>query len=611
MPWNVKIPIYRDFTDFTQIYSNFTTLQKFYTGFTYGNGLILHFNVTIITISKIKYMECKIYEKKWGGTISERDNENYFRTGRRSGNLYLRHEYDERVPAESSRGKDEENPCPAYKNPILGVLAGALTTAVLQSSSATTVMTIGFVSAGLMSLPQAISIILGANIGTTMTAQIIAFKITDYIYLFIFVGFLLSFISKKEKVKNIGQTIFAFGLLFLGIETMGDVMKPLASSAFFVNMIGKVSHIPILGVCVGAVMTLVVQSSSATIAVLQNFASQAGPDGVTSIIGLAGAIPILLGDNIGTTITAVLASIGQPKDARRTAFAHCVFNISGAILFLFLVKPYAALIQFISPKGNEIDVISRQIANAHTGFNLVMTLIWIPLIPLMVKIVMKLVPDGKEMGAKALENPNYLDNKLIAQPAAALQLVAKEVMYCAKIVDEMIGKLQSGNGKIDKENAGIVEKKAKILQKLYASINDYFAALYSGGVLTEEQASQSAGMQSILCDIDRIGQLTREIMETVAKQNKGKHKYSKEALKELKKAMEQIQTIYGTCIRAISGDLDVDIKELMHQRKRLCSWMKKCVKIISPESEKESVIPNLRFRSMMCFTILTVSETAV
>ena len=436
------------------------------------------------------------------------------------------------------------------KNPILGVLAGALTTAVLQSSSATTVMTIGFVSAGLMSLPQAISIILGANIGTTMTAQIIAFKITDYIYLFIFAGFLISFISKKEKVKNIGQTIFAFGLLFLGIETMGDVMKPLASS----------------GVCVGAVMTLVVQSSSATIAVLQNFAAQAGPDGVTSIIGLAGAIPILLGDNIGTTITAVLASIGQPKDARRTAFAHCVFNISGAILFLFLVKPYAALIQFISPKGNEIDVISRQIANAHTGFNLVMTLIWIPLIPLMVKIVMKLVPDGKEMGAKALENPNYLDNKLIAQPAAALQLVAKEVMYCAKIVDEMIGKLQSGNGKIDKENAGIVEEKAKILQKLYASINDYFAALYSGGVLTEEQASQSAGMQSILCDIDRIGQLTREIMETVAKQNKGKHKYSKEALKELKKAMEQIQMIYGSCIRAISGNVDMDIKELMRQK---------------------------------------------
>ena len=281
------------------------------------------------------------------------------------------------------------------KNPILGVLAGALTTAVLQSSSATTVMTIGFVSAGLMSLPQAISIILGANIGTTMTAQIIAFKITDYIYLFIFAGFLLSFISKKEKVKNIGQTIFAFGLLFLGIETMGDVMKPLASSAFFVNMIGKVSHIPILGVCVGAVMTLVVQSSSATIAVLQNFASQAGPDGVTSIIGLTGAIPILLGDNIGTTITALLASIGQSKNAKRTAVAHSVFNITGSIVFLCVLPLFAQFVMYISPVGPETAVISRQIANAHTSFNLINTLLWLPLIPIMVKIVCFIVPDRK------------------------------------------------------------------------------------------------------------------------------------------------------------------------------------------------------------------------
>lgn len=213
------------------------------------------------------------------------------------------------------------------RNRLLGVLAGALTTAVLQSSSATTVMAIGFVSAGLMSLPQAISIIFGANIGTTMTAQIIAFKISDYIYLFVFLGFIITFVTKSEKWKNIGQTIFAFGLLFLGIETMGSVMKPLASSPVFLNLIGKVADVPILGVLVGTLMTLVVQSSSATIAVLQNFATQAGPDGVTSIIGLAGAIPILLGDNIGTTITALLACIGQSKDAKRTAAAHCIYGI--------------------------------------------------------------------------------------------------------------------------------------------------------------------------------------------------------------------------------------------------------------------------------------------
>ena len=455
------------------------------------------------------------------------------------------------------------------KNPVLGVLAGALTTAVLQSSSATTVMAIGFVSAGLMSLPQAISIILGANIGTTMTAQIIAFKISDYIYLFIFVGFIIAFISKKEKVKNIGQTIFAFGLLFLGIETMGSVMKPLASSAFFVDLIGKVSTIPVRGVGVGALMTLVVQSSSATIAVLQNFASQAGPDGVSSIIGLTGAIPILLGDNIGTTITAVIASIGQPKDARRTAFAHCVFNISGAILFLFLVKPYAALIQYISPKGNEVDVISRQIANAHTGFNLTMTLIWIPLIPIMVKIVMWLVPDKKNEEQKLLSMPKYLDTKLIAQPTAALLLVAREIMNCSDIVAQMLDKIRTRGGKNEAEVDAFVQEHAKSLQALNTSINDYLASMYSEGVLNEEQAAQSAGMLYILCDIDRIGQLALDITVNLQVQNKGKHKYSKEAVKELKKAIDQICTIYRESIQRISGDDDITIQDVQSQKESI------------------------------------------
>lgn len=455
------------------------------------------------------------------------------------------------------------------KNPVLGVLAGALTTAVLQSSSATTVMAIGFVSAGLMSLPQAISIILGANIGTTMTAQIIAFKISDYIYLFIFVGFIIAFISKKEKVKNIGQTIFAFGLLFLGIETMESVMKPLASSAFFVDLIGKVSTIPVLGVGVGALMTLVVQSSSATIAVLQNFASQAGPDGVSSIIGLTGAIPILLGDNIGTTITAVIASIGQPKDARRTAFAHCVFNISGAILFLFLVKPYAALIQYISPKGNEVDVISRQIANAHTGFNLTMTLIWIPLIPIMVKIVMWLVPDKKNEEQKLLSMPKYLDTKLIAQPTAALLLVAREIMNCSDIVAQMLDKIRTRGGKNEAEVDAFVQEHAKSLQALNTSINDYLASMYSEGVLNEEQAAQSAGILYILCDIDRIGQLALDITVNLQVQNKGKHKYSKEAVKELKKAIDQICTIYRESIQRISGDDDITIQDVQSQKESI------------------------------------------
>ena len=214
-------------------------------------------------------------------------------------------------------------------------------------------------------------------------------------------------------------------------------MKPLASSPMFTQLIASVKHIPVLGVGVGTLMTLVVQSSSATIAVLQNFAAQAGPDGMTSILGLTGAIPILLGDNIGTTITALLASIGQTKDAKRTAVAHCIFNISGSFLFIWFVKPYATLIRFISPKGPEVEVISRQIANAHTCFNITMTLIWVCLIGVMVKIVMFLIPDGKKTESDPFETL-YLDENVKNQPAAALQLVAKEILHLSDQVKKVL-----------------------------------------------------------------------------------------------------------------------------------------------------------------------------
>lgn len=454
------------------------------------------------------------------------------------------------------------------KNPILGVLAGALTTAVLQSSSATTVMAIGFVSAGLMSLPQAISIIIGANIGTTMTAQIIAFKISDYIYLFIFLGFILTFIAKKQRTKNIGQTIFAFGLLFLGIETMGSVMKPLAGSQIFLSMIERVTDIPVLGVLVGTLMTLVVQSSSATIAVLQNFAMQAGPDGVTSVIGLTGAIPILLGDNIGTTITALLASIGQSRDAKRTAAAHCIFNLSGSLLFIWLVEPFADFIRMISPAGPEVEVISRQIANTHTSFNVVMTLIWTPLIPLMVKIVMKLVPDTKEKTQAETDEgtPQYLDFRLVEQPAAALELVAKEVIHYSELVSDLIGDTSKAVREEKGELLGRVTAKSDAASKLNEQINDYLAGMFTAGVLTEEQTNQTAGIMYMLCDVDRIALLCRNIAESVGEKKENKYQYSKEAMKELEKSLRAIGEMYNIAIEVMkTGDEDCIRK--IHKKK--------------------------------------------
>lgn len=454
------------------------------------------------------------------------------------------------------------------KNPVLGVIAGALTTAVLQSSSATTVMAIGFVSAGLMSLPQAISIIFGANIGTTMTAQIIAFKISDYIYIIIFIGFIISFIAKSEKVKSIGQTIFAFGLLFLGIETMGDVMKPLASSPVFTDLIERVAHIPVLGVFVGTLMTLVVQSSSATIAVLQNFASQPGPDGVTSILGLAGAIPILLGDNIGTTITALLASIGQTKDAKRTAVAHCIFNISGCLLFIWFVKPFAVLIQHISPKGPEIEVISRQIANAHTLFNITMTLIWVCLINVMVKIVMTLIPDGKAVDMNPAK-PVFLDDKIISQPAAALQLVAKEILRVSEMVKVVVADTITIVKTEDMNELEPLQEKGVQIKKLTDQITEYLASLFSAGTMTEQQAAQTASLMYILSDVERMGTLSVEVAKCVREKVDNRYKYTPEAMDELQKSLKTLEKMFNDSLKALQGDESVQIEKLIKRKDKI------------------------------------------
>lgn len=455
------------------------------------------------------------------------------------------------------------------KNPVMGVLAGALTTAVLQSSSATTVMVIGFVSAGLMALKQGISVILGANIGTTMTAQLLAFNISDYIFLIIFIGFIMAFVTKKEQVKNVGNTIFAFGLLFEGIEIMGSVMKPLAASPIFITLIEQVSDVPVLGVAVGTLMTLVVQSSSATIAVLQNFAEQAGPDGITSIIGLQGAIPILLGDNIGTTITALLACIGQSKAAKRTALAHCTFNISGAFLFIWFIKPYAAFIQFISTRGPEVEVIARQIANAHTVFNITMTLIWLPLILLLVKIVTILIPEGKDLLKAQKGDPIYLEDKMIGQPAAALEMVAREIVHCGEQVCYLMGRINNTIKRPDIRRIHKIEEENKGIRRLYDRITEYLANLFASGGLTEEQATQAAGMMYILSDVERTETLCMEATEALNDSIMEKRRFSQEAVNDLSKALDLMEEMFRESMLAIKMGNTEDARSIFEKKDKV------------------------------------------
>ena len=437
------------------------------------------------------------------------------------------------------------------KNPIMGALAGALVTAVLQSSSATTVMVIGFVSAGLMSLPQAISVIFGANIGTTMTAQLMAFKISDYIYPLIFIGFMMNFVCKKEQLKNIGLVIFSFGILFEGIEIMGSVMKPLATSAIFVDLMAKVKEIPILGVALGTIMTLVVQSSSATIAVLQNFAAQPGPDGVTSVMGLAGAIPILLGDNIGTTITALLASIGQSKNAKRTAIAHSIFNISGSCVFVFLIPWFAKFVQFISPKGNEVDVISRQIANAHTTFNVVCTLVWLPLIPLMVKIVTTIIRGDDKVQKTAFE-PKYLDMKVVEQPAAAMVLVSKELNRLSELAETLLTGLKASLT-ADKTSETYLHFKEnlEIVQHLQENVSDYITRLFSSGNLTEQQSEYTAGLLFINNCIQRIAERCGDVDKICMQISDSGKVLTREASAEMENCIDVTSQLLDKAMEAV------------------------------------------------------------
>ncbi len=440
------------------------------------------------------------------------------------------------------------------RNPVMGLLAGVLVTAVLQSSSATTVMVIGFTSAGLMSLKQGISVIFGANIGTTITAQIIAFKLSDYIMPILFIGFIIYFIFRKETIKNAGLAIFSFGLLFLGIELMGSSMKPLAASSFFVDMISQVSSVPLLGLGVGTLMTLIVQSSSATIAVLQNFAAQPAADGVSSTLSLTAALPILFGDNIGTTITAIIACIGQSRDAKRCAVAHTTFNVTGALVFMFLIPIYAPFIESITP-GIQYMVISRQIANAHTFFNVFNALVWLPLLPVMVKIVQTVIPD-KVSDSTGQILPHFLNKSVTNQPVAAMNLLSREMRRCGELVEGMLLTTQEAMAAEVGRRAAIASVKEQSIEitELHKQISAYISAVLASTAVTENQSEQLASMLLINNNIARVSDRCVEIVTIASEQPEGKLKLSDDGRQEMNDIFGLVLTLYHKTFDALKNN---------------------------------------------------------
>lgn len=304
-------------------------------------------------------------------------------------------------------------------NPVFGVLLGFLVTAIIQSSSATTVIVVSLVNSGLMNPYQAVGVIFGANIGTTMTAQIIALKITKYGFLIFTIGFLMYFLPFKRKIRYFGQFIMGFGLIFIAIEIMASAVSPLRDNPKIKEIFLEFGKKPILGVMAGTVFTAIQQSSSVTVGIIEAL-------GMEGLLDINSAFPLILGANIGTTITAVIASVGTNISAKRSALAHVLFNVIGSIIFLFMLNPYINFIKLIS--SNPIN----QIANSHTFFNVINTLIFLPFTSQFVKLLQKIIPGEDviiETGVK------YLNKSILKSPIVAYDAIVKEVKRLALIVE--------------------------------------------------------------------------------------------------------------------------------------------------------------------------------
>ena len=418
-------------------------------------------------------------------------------------------------------------------NRILGVAVGAVITAVIQSSSATTVMVVGFVNSGMMSLKQAVWVIMGANIGTTITGQLIALDVGAIAPLFAFVGVAMIVFLKKPQLHHYGSILAGLGVLFIGMEMMGTSMEPLREMPAFVNMVSTFSN-PLVGIAVGAIFTAIIQSSSASVGILQALA-------VSGVVGLDTSVYVLFGQNIGTCITAVLAAIGTSRNAKRTTVVHLSFNIIGTILFTILcqVTPLVPFMQSLT------DNPAAQIANMHTLFNVVTTLLLLPCGGLLVKLAMRILPDREEDKKEGMHLAF-----LVPEPARTKQEhpIGLSAMYLTQLRQELNRMLGMAKDNIATAFQAVLERDPKEVEKAQATeeyidfLNKEISQYISKGMVRETNAKDSSAMSSyfkITGNIERIGDHAMNICEYTQKLADKHIRFSEEAQDEIR-AMEQV-----------------------------------------------------------------------
>lgn len=437
------------------------------------------------------------------------------------------------------------------KNRVVALTVGAFITMVIQSSSATTVMLVSFVQAGLLNFVQSMGVILGADIGTTITAQMIAFKLTDYALLMVAFGFVLKMFGRTEKIKSVGEIVLGFGILFFGMKLMSDAMKPLRTYPVFIEMMKDLEN-PILGILVGAVFTAVVQSSSATTGVLIVLAQQ-------GLISLEGGIPVIFGANIGTCVTAALAGIGASREAKRVAIAHVMFKLAGVMLFVFWIPQFAGLIESLAVRFGSGP--ARQLANAHTIFNVSLGLFFLPFIGAFSKIIFLIFPDKPPPKSQEITT-HYIEDAMLKTPSLAIDLVRAEMSRMAKLLGRMLnaiiipflsdeeqitrhaGKDEDASYLIREipkrdeffpdltllEGLDLRERKIDFLQE---KISIYLTNIAQGAI-SEEEAEEVFGMVSIVKDMESMGDIIhRNMIPLIAKKKRLHFDFSMEGKEEL------------------------------------------------------------------------------
>ena len=456
------------------------------------------------------------------------------------------------------------------RNRFVGVGMGAFVTAIIQSSSVTTVIMVGFISAGLMTMSQSVAVIIGANIGTTITAQILAFKVTKLALPLIAAGFLVSFTAKSEHWRQGGSIVLGLGLIFFGMAIMSDALYPLRSYPPFIDFMVSMNSV-LLAAAMGAAFTAIVQSSSATTGILIVLASQ-------GLIALETAIAIAMGANIGTCVTALLASIGKPREAKRAALVHTIFNVSGVLIWIAFIPQLAAFAQWVSPSAEGLAGMDRlaaetprQIANVHTFFNVANALIFIGFTTQIARLVERLLPDRPEPPAKAML-PKYLDEDMLDTPAVALEAARSEIKRLGKRVRKMVRDVMPVAITGTRTDLERIVEMDKVVDALHIAIIDYLGRV-SLGELSKRQSKELVQLVQVANALEHIGdRIATGLVTSAQKRIEEEVQVSPQTAEVLNEFHEMVLTALSDAMKAVNKQDAILAKDVRQRRKMLSKY---------------------------------------